>query len=767
MKKMIKKIAAAFMAFALVAAGMLAVNKAEVKAAAATMVTVVVQGEGAEALASADNDNLYFYAWDGGYATGDWGDAPKMTNNGDRTWKIENLVCTGAMNVIIKNASGQTTNITNVAVDKAVVTITMANSKDGENKYNSNTVNYGNEAAEVVEEAYYVTGNKELCGGEGWQFRESNNKMTNDNGVWSITYDDVPVGNHSFKITNHIGTWSNSWGNNGQNYNFGVASVCDVTITFNESTKAITVNGDGLGTPPLDVEKIIIAGTTNLCGSDYDETDDNNKMTANGNVYTKTYTGLAAGTYAFKFAANGAWDDSWGGAFSASGAETSAAYGGYDNNISFTTSYTQSSVTIKLDLTDFDYGTKNGAKFTVTIVDTTPADDDDDDSTTPSSPAGDDDDDTTTPSKPAVGSTWIIAGDKADLFGTEWDPKNDDNAMSDTDGDGVYTKVYKGVAADTYSFKVTNGTWDVAYGTGKDNYTLVVKTACDVTISFDTATNTVSATGSGVSLDGPDLKETYYIRGVKGWTVETAELMTDNGDGTYSKTYTNVEKSFSFKVAQDVPNAPNDGWYKSWGAPAAGQGDDNNDNMTAKVSAKSDVTIKFTPAKDKVEITVIPVQDEDDDTTTPSSPADDEEDTNTYYVAGDEGLCGTKWDPSKNQMVKNEDGTWSIKFTNVNAGKYEFKIATNGDWNNGEYNLEGDASNKGPNAVIEVKEDGSTVIITFDGTKAIITMNDVPAGGGEDTPAGDSSMVAIFAILAVLAAGVVTVAVAKRRAIEE
>jgi hypothetical protein len=47
-------------------------------------------------------------------------------------------------------------------------------------------------------------------------------------------------------------------------------------------------------------------------------------------------------------------------------------------------------------------------------------------------------------------------------------------------------------------------------------------------------------------------------------------------------------------------------------------------------------------------------------------------------------------------------------------------------------------------------------------------MNAVPAGGGEDTPAGDSSMVAIFAILAVLAAaGVVTVVVAKRRAIEE
>jgi hypothetical protein len=47
-------------------------------------------------------------------------------------------------------------------------------------------------------------------------------------------------------------------------------------------------------------------------------------------------------------------------------------------------------------------------------------------------------------------------------------------------------------------------------------------------------------------------------------------------------------------------------------------------------------------------------------------------------------------------------------------------------------------------------------------------MNEVPAGAGDDTPAGENSMVAIFAILAVLAAaGVVTVVVAKRRAIEE
>ena len=202
------------------------------------------------------------------------------------------------------------------------------------------------------------------------------------------------------------------------------------------------------------------------------------------------------------------------------------------------------------------------------------------------------------------------------------------------------------------------------------------------------------------------------------------------------------------------------------GFPSAGNDDDNDETTAA-----DDDDDETTAADDDDETTAA---DDDDDETTAAddddetTAADDEEDTNTYHVAGEEGLCGVNWDPSQNQMTKNDDGTWSIKFTNVKAGTYAFKVATNGAWDNGEYNLDGDASNNGPNASITVEEDGTTVIISFDGEKAIITMNEVPAGGGEDTPAGDSSMVAIFAILAVLAAaGVVTVAVAKRRAIEE
>ena len=106
----------------------------------------------------------------------------------------------------------------------------------------------------------------------------------------------------------------------------------------------------------------------------------------------------------------------------------------------------------------------------------------------------------------------------------------------------------------------------------------------------------------------------------------------------------------------------------------------------------------------------------------------------TYHVAGAEGLTGVNWDPAENQMTANGDGTFTKVFENVAKGTYEFKIVTNGAWDNGEYNLEGDASSGGANAEVTVDADGSTVTVTFDGEKASV---DVKAGGAAPAPEGD------------------------------
>lgn len=133
----------------------------------------------------------------------------------------------------------------------------------------------------------------------------------------------------------------------------------------------------------------------------------------------------------------------------------------------------------------------------------------------------------------------------------------------------------------------------------------------------------------------------------------------------------------------------------------------------------------------------------------------------TYNVAGAEGLCGANWDPAENQMTQGADGIWTKEFTNIAAGTYEFKIATNGAWDNGEYNLEGDASSGGSNASVTVDKDGSTVVVSFDGTKASVEVKAPAAAPAETTPSApqtaDSTPV-VAAVVAMLAMGCAVVA---------
>lgn len=107
----------------------------------------------------------------------------------------------------------------------------------------------------------------------------------------------------------------------------------------------------------------------------------------------------------------------------------------------------------------------------------------------------------------------------------------------------------------------------------------------------------------------------------------------------------------------------------------------------------------------------------------------------TYNVAGVAGLCGEEWKADKNQMEKQADGTWAKEFKDIKAGTYEFKVALNGGWDKS-YNLEGEAQGLDSNASVKVEKDGSTVIVTFDGTKAGVT---VKAPGAADAPAADKA----------------------------
>lgn len=212
---------------------------------------------------------------------------------------------------------------------------------------------------------YYVAGDAKLCGSE-WKENDANNIMTANGNVYTKTYTNVAVGTYAFKITN--GTWSSSWGDNGQDYKFALSKACDVTITFNASTKAITVTGAGVGEAKMEIKYVTAVGAGKngfLNNKSWAQADASNKMTEENGVYTITYKNVGKGTYEYKFAANGAWTDDWGtGAVTESGVTYTATYKGQNSKV--VVAEDGSTVTLTLDLSAID-SKGNGAKITATV----------------------------------------------------------------------------------------------------------------------------------------------------------------------------------------------------------------------------------------------------------------------------------------------------------------------------------------------------------------------------------------------------------------
>ena len=104
--------------------------------------------------------------------------------------------------------------------------------------------------------AYYVAGNgisgNPWCDGKSWVVNGS--AMTEDNGVWTVTFNAVPIGSYQFKVTNGSSTWigfnkfsadcSNLYAvssGGDANISFMLQKKQDVTITYNGS--AICLHG--------------------------------------------------------------------------------------------------------------------------------------------------------------------------------------------------------------------------------------------------------------------------------------------------------------------------------------------------------------------------------------------------------------------------------------------------------------------------------------------------------------------------------------------
>ena len=242
----------------------------------------------------------------------------------------------------------------------------------------------------AADTTYVVAGAEELCGvlWKGSPEDAPANVMTdNGDGTYTKVFTNVqPASGLTLKVVENGADGSQNWIGDatGNNITFNVTVASDVTVKFDSSTKEITVTGDGVQfVTNLDIKSINAVGNGDpeedeawLNGAAWDPAA--NPMTeVSEKVYEITFKNVSKfDNYQVKFAANGGWTDSWGGAAlnftPESGVEFDAAYNG--ENLTVNVPYEFADVTLKLDLTNFDYATKAGAKATVTVTEvSTPA----------------------------------------------------------------------------------------------------------------------------------------------------------------------------------------------------------------------------------------------------------------------------------------------------------------------------------------------------------------------------------------------------------
>ena len=290
------------------------------------------------------------------------------------------------------------------AVDKYVAvakTVTVPDGSEEPTTVEPTTVEQPTTVEPTTEEAttapaadttYVVAGTTNLTGYEwvGTPAAAPENVMTADGSVFTKTFSAVPAGkNYQLKVVANTGDEQKWIGLDGtdNNVTFDVETACDVTVTFDPATNKITVTGDGVKmVTDLEVNSITVVGNGEnnwLNGVAWGVDAEANHMTqVSDKVYQIKYENIesADDAYQFKFAVNDDWAANWG------LPEQSAAPIGEEFDLTFngenmllntvSAGFEEDSlvdVTITLDITNFDYSTRSGAKATVKVEPSTPA----------------------------------------------------------------------------------------------------------------------------------------------------------------------------------------------------------------------------------------------------------------------------------------------------------------------------------------------------------------------------------------------------------
>ena len=196
--------------------------------------------------------------------------------------------------------------------------------------------------------------------------------MTKDGDVYTRTYtvaaamEDVQLK----AVVNGSDWYGDATGNN---VTFNVTEPSEFTVTFDPATGVVTVTGDCVEfKSELEYDCVYTVGNGEgdwLWGANWVPDFEDNLMdeVAEGVFETEYWEIPAAFGRQVKFAIDGAWTHNFGGVFVASGEATPAVYNG--DNIAFDTTYESSTIKLQLDMREFNFATKEGATFTITLID--------------------------------------------------------------------------------------------------------------------------------------------------------------------------------------------------------------------------------------------------------------------------------------------------------------------------------------------------------------------------------------------------------------
>ena len=538
---------------------------------------------------------------------------------------------------------------------------------------------------------YYVAGSF-----NGWNECSDDYGMTVVDGVYSLTLT-LAAGTYTFKVTD--GTWTNSWGLDGgsSNYEFVLDAEAAVTITFDAEAKKPAVTSSAMG--EVTIYDYYLTGEMNGWTVNSSECG----LTANGDGTYSITVDMVAGTYEYKFT-NGTWD------------------------VCFPAGTDNATLTVDTDC---------AVTFTLNPVDGT--------FTATGDGVGE------TPVDPPVDITSVNV--KGNFGGLDFDETSTAGAM--TLVDGIYTITIPAVPAsveggEQYKFKVmVNNSWDNAYP--ESDWLFYLNAECDVTITYNPTTNAVELFADGLTYDAPPYGEdpidppvgekNYYVAGsMNDWTANAeGYVMTDNGDGTFTFTFTALAAgSYSLKVTDGT-------WTNSWTAAEGSEYMDASGNLSFTVTAACDVVVTFdgtsvsvagenvtAKAPEKIEINKVVIAGgvAGDGTADPGNMFN-----GLIWAVGEEILV--------NKMYDNNDGIYTITFSQVLAGSYEFKFVVNDSWDlSFASGLEVTPGVEETawfaalgNSTVVVTEDGSTVTFVLDLSEVVYTGDNAKMTVNVEAPA--------------------------------